>query len=90
MLHIISNSPFENAALKHCLNTAAPGDVLLLISDGVYTSALDKNAFANVSVFAIQEHAEARGIHLAEWIQGIDYNQMVALTEQHHPIQSWY
>ncbi|MBC6904863.1 sulfurtransferase complex subunit TusB [Saccharophagus sp. K07] len=90
MLHIISTSPFRSPAIRECLAIAQTGDSLLLLADGVYAVQQGEKVFNGLSVHILGEHAEARGISLPSWATSIDYDGMVALTEQHHPIQTWF
>lgn len=89
MLHLISSSPFQNTALEECLKIAQPGDALLLMADAVYAAMMEERRFSDLQVFALADHMAARGIAAPSWITGIDYDQLVELTCQHHPVQTW-
>jgi tRNA 2-thiouridine synthesizing protein B len=90
MLHIISASPFQSSALTECLGIADTKDALLFLGEGVYAVAQADPRLTNRNVFVLQEHADARGLSQVAWVHYIDYNFMVELTEQHHPIQTWF
>jgi tRNA 2-thiouridine synthesizing protein B len=73
-----------------------PGDVLLLIEDGVY-GALDntsfstklKSALAKNQVCVLEPDLKARGVsNLIKGIKQIDYDGFVELTEKHQ-VTSW-
>jgi tRNA 2-thiouridine synthesizing protein B len=89
MLHLISTSPFQNSAIPECRKIAQDGDVLLLLGDAVYAALTEEKLFSGLQIFALAEHVAARGIAAPAWITCIDYNQMVELTCQHHPVQTW-
>ena len=89
MLHFISISPFQSSSLQECREIAQPGEVLVLLADAVYAALSDKTLFSGLQVFALSDHMAARGIAAPTWITRIDYDQMVALTCQHHPVQTW-
>ena len=89
MLHFVSTSPFQHTALQECRNVAQPGDVLVLIADGVFAALKNETLFVGLQVFAIRDHLAARGITAPNWITLIDYDQLTALTCQHNPTQTW-
>lgn len=90
MLHIITASPFQSSALAECLTFADSKDALLLLGEGVYAVAHADARLTNKNVFVLLEHSNARGLPQVTWAHYIDYNRMVELTEQHHPIQTWF
>jgi tRNA 2-thiouridine synthesizing protein B len=90
MLHIITASPVQSSALTECLSVAGTGDAVLLLGEGVYATAQAEGQLINRNVFVLQEHTDARGLPRTTWAQYIDYSRMVELTEQHHPIQTWF
>jgi tRNA 2-thiouridine synthesizing protein B len=90
MLHIITTSPFQSSALNECLNIVADGDALLFLGEGVYVTAKSNIQIDHLDIHILQEHAEARGLPQVAWAHYIDYNRMVELTEQHHPVQTWF
>lgn len=89
MLHLISTSPFQHSAIQECRKIAQAGDALLLLADAVYAAMTEEKLYAGLQVFALTDHMVARGIAAPAWITPIDYDQMVELTCQHHPVQSW-
>lgn len=89
MLHIVSVSPFQNSALRECLAVAQTGDAIVLLTDAVYAAHMVPAFFSGLSMFALAEHLQARGIESPEWIQRLDYDGLVQLTCQHHPVQTW-
>jgi sulfur relay protein TusB/DsrH len=89
MLHIVSASPYQNFALRECLAVAQVGDAIVLLADAVYAAQMEPATFAGLGIFALSEHLQARGIESPEWIQPLDYDGMVQLTCQHHPVQTW-
>ena len=89
MLNFISASPFQSSTLQECRAIAQPGDVLVLLADAAYAALTDQALFSGLQVFALADHMAARGIAAPTWITRINYDQMVALTCQHHPVQTW-
>jgi len=89
MLHIVSASPYQNSALRECLAIAQAGDVIMLLADAVYATQMKPETFAGLRIFALTDHLQTRGIERPEWAQPLDYDGMVQLTCQHHPIQTW-
>lgn len=90
MLHIITTSPFQSAALDECLGVVGATDALLLLGEGAYATLHSDPRLARQAVHVLREHAQARGLPQVTWAQYIDYDRMVELTEQHHPIQTWF
>ncbi len=96
MLHTVNHSPFRSESLTTVLRYLLPGDVLLLIEDGVYgaqenTSFSDKlkQAMANNQVCVLEPDLKARGIgNLIDGVKKVDYDGFVELTEQHQ-VTSW-
>ena len=72
-LHTVNKSAYERNALKSCLDHALPGDVVLLIEDGVY-AARKGGAFApaltaaqgGCKIYALGPDLAARGIVAGE------------------------
>lgn len=89
MLHIVSASPYQSFSLSECLAVAQAGDVIVLLSDAVYATQMEPATFSGLSVFALTEHVQARGTETPEWIQPLNYDGLVQLTCQHHPVQTW-
>lgn len=96
MLHTVNKSPFQNSSLEDCSRFLQPGDVLLLLEDGVFAcqigtskSALVENILKNVNVHAIRADLKARALtELVPGIQVTDYAGFVDLVEK-HKIHSW-
>lgn len=86
-LHIISASPFTHNALQSCLVLLHEDDALLLICDGVY--GLQTNTLPKENVYFLEGDRTARALPEPANAKGINYLEMVKLTEQHSPIQTW-
>ncbi len=97
MLHIVNKSPTEKASLQRALLVAVPGDVILLIEDGVYAAVRGSRSegeiatASGVSVYALAPDIQARGLGslLIEGIRLVDYGGFVDLVVNHPPCQSW-
>jgi tRNA 2-thiouridine synthesizing protein B len=98
MLHTVNKSPLERNALDSCLRHAAPGDVILLIEDGVYGALRGatftpriNQALQSLRVYALRPDVEARGIgeKLLESVALVDYGGFVELTVANSPIMAW-
>ncbi|MEO5378975.1 MAG: sulfurtransferase complex subunit TusB [Magnetococcus sp. DMHC-6] len=91
MLHTVNKSPFGNDTLESCLRFILPGDVLLLLEDGVYAakeatskSNMIEKVLKNNEVFALSADIKARGLNqLISGVQVTDYNGFVELVEKH-------
>jgi tRNA 2-thiouridine synthesizing protein B len=96
MLHTVNKSPFQNSSLENCLRVAQPGDVILLLEDGVYAasagtakSSLLEQAVKRYTVYAIEADLKARGLaNLIKEIRVAGYGDFVDLVEQ-HPVHAW-
>lgn len=95
-LHLLSRSPFVDNSLKSCLRVLAAGDGLLLTGDAVY--ALQAHAAPwmllsqlpdSVSIFALLEDVEARGIASPVRVQRVDYKEFVSVTLAFSKVNSW-
>jgi sulfur relay protein TusB/DsrH len=89
MLHIITQSHFQHAALKECLTIIAVGDSLLLLADGVYATLTHEITQYQITCYVIREDVQSRGLEERQGFTYIDYAEMVDLTDQHHPIMTW-
>lgn len=96
MLHTVNHSPFRSESLHTVLRYLLPGDVLLLIEDGVY-GALEntsfapklKSALANNQVCVLEPDLKARGVsNIITGIKRVNYDGFVELTEQ-HKVTNW-
>ena len=83
----------QHQALSSCPGLADGGSAIVLMEDAVYALLGDQPPLVNgATVYAITDDALTRGVpqdtirHPVEWI---DYDGLVTLTEQHHPIVSW-
>jgi tRNA 2-thiouridine synthesizing protein B len=98
MLHIISNSPFSNAALESCLRVAGTGEILL-IEDAV-CAATSGSAFehkirevmSGIKIHVLMPDLEARGLadRLIDGISAVDYGGFVDLVAANKNCQSWF
>ncbi len=96
MLHTVNHSPFRSDSLKSCVRFLLPGDVLLLIEDGVLGvmenntySELLKTTMESNEVFVLEPDMKSRGV--SRTMAGgkkIDYDGFVELVEKHQ-ITSW-
>jgi len=97
MLHIINKSPFNSTVFASCFQMAQPGDAVLFIEDAVVAaivqSSVAEEMIAKVqelAIYVLQPDLTARGFsEVLPEIKAIDYQGFVALTVQHHPIQTW-
>ncbi|WP_299592493.1 sulfurtransferase complex subunit TusB [uncultured Microbulbifer sp.] len=88
-LHIVNQSPYSGCALSDCLDAIAEGDALILIEDGVYAAA-GQHGLPEKQTFCLTADANARGVSIANSVEGIDEARWVALCTQHNPIVSWF
>ncbi|UNK61715.1 sulfurtransferase complex subunit TusB [Buttiauxella ferragutiae] len=95
MLHILQHSPFHTD-LESMLRCVKQGDELLLIQDAVIvalsgTKALDLLLAAPVSIYALQEDIEARGLtaQISTSIGKVSYTDFVRLTVKHEQQITW-
>ena len=95
MLHILQHSPFQTD-LESMLRCVKIGDELLLIQDAVIvalsgTKALDLLRAAPISIYALQEDIEARGLiaQISTGIGKVSYTDFVRLTVKHEQQITW-
>jgi len=96
MLHTVNKSPFQNSALENCLRLAREGDVILLLEDGVYATAMGtikssliEQAVRRHVVYAIGADLKARGLDkLIKEVRIASYGDFVDLVEK-HPVHAW-
>jgi len=95
MLYTFRYSPF-NSDIRVILRYMQPGDCLLLIEDGVLagltdTAPLEALLASSLSVCALQEDIEARGlaVHFSDRIPRISYTDFVKLTIEHQKHFAW-
>lgn len=95
ILHVVNKSPYERNSLNTCVGYCQPGDVILLIEDGVYGAMRGGQAAARLQgleVAALGPDLAARGIgtdRLIDGIKVVDYNGFVDLTVAKDKVQSW-
>jgi tRNA 2-thiouridine synthesizing protein B len=96
VLHTLSRPP-THAAFEDCLRLLAPGDIVLLLADGVYaalagTSAVKALAERGVELHVLASDAEAAGVagRLAPEVTPVDYDGFVQLSERCSRQQAWY
>ncbi|MDV5140745.1 MULTISPECIES: sulfurtransferase complex subunit TusB [Yersiniaceae] len=89
MLFTLSQSPFQTD-LPALLRLTGQGDDLLLMQDGVLaglkgSAALDWLLAAPISLYALKEDVEARGLtaQISDKITLIGYTTFVTLTVKH-------
>nr|CAX84122.1 DsrH family protein [uncultured bacterium] len=92
MLHTVNKSPFGNGTLESCLRFVNPGDVILLLEDGVFAaragtakSALVAEALKKNEILALSADIKARGLtgNLVAGVKVTDYDGFVDLVEKH-------
>ncbi|GDX07202.1 sulfurtransferase complex subunit TusB [Buttiauxella sp. A111] len=95
MLHILQHSPFQTD-LESMLRCVKHGDELLLIQDAVIvalsgTKALDLLLAAPISIYALQEDIEARGLiaQISTSVGQVSYTDFVRLTVKHEQQITW-
>lgn len=95
MLYTFRYSPFHYD-LRSILRYMQPGDCLLLTEDGVLagltdTAPLEALLASSLSVCALQEDIEARGLsaHFSAKIPRISYTDFVKLTVEHPAHFAW-
>ena len=97
MLHTVNKSPYNSNSLEVCMGYIQPGDVVLLIEDGVYAAMKGGASEALVSgssakVYALGPDLKARGIASEKLIDGIEvvgFDGFVSLAADNDKVQSW-
>lgn len=96
MLHTITHSPTSDGRWSTIVPMVLPGDVVLLLQDGVIAGLQSSAAAAQLlargaPIYALTPDLMARGVmqHLTVGITPIDYPGFVALTVQHWPHCAW-
>jgi tRNA 2-thiouridine synthesizing protein B len=95
MLHTLSHSPWQHD-ISAPLRLAKESDDLLLLSDGVI-AALEGSRFldillaAPISVYALKEDIEARGLtgQISSAVVRVSYTDFVRLTIKHAGQLTW-
>ncbi|MTD37271.1 sulfurtransferase complex subunit TusB [Erwinia sp. CPCC 100877] len=95
MLFTLSRSPFH-CDLAALLRTTRPGDDLLLLQDGVIAAlsggaALGLLRSAPISVYALREDVEARGLseQISTDIECVSYTDFVRLAVNQRSQMAW-
>ena len=98
-LHTVNKSAYERNALKSCLDHALPGDVILLIEDGVLAARKGGSiapaltaAKANCKIYALGPDLAARGIvagQVMDGIETVDYAGFVDLAAGATRVCAW-
>ena len=97
-LHII-NKPLDTNIAENVQATAAKGDDLLLIENGVVAVLLNPDSesvlqsFAKrYNIYALEADAQARGLltRLPDWVTSVDFDGFVTLTIRHTRTLSWF
>ena len=95
MLHILQHSPFQTD-FESLLRCVKHGDELLLRQDAVIaalsgTKALDLLLSAPISIYALHEDIEARGLtaQISNGIGKVSYTEFVGLTVKHEQQITW-
>ena len=89
-LHLITRSCFSASALQDCLTAAGVGDVIMLLADGVYAIQSSALQGSKLPVYCLQSELKERGLEAKPFVQVIDEQAWVRLTEQHTPIVTWH
>ena len=85
-LHIL-NSP---SSLSRCLFSLSDGDTIILIEDAVLLAASPMTlTFSDISVAALTDDLDRRGIRPCPEIKTLDYIGFVDLCVQHRHCLSW-
>ena len=92
-LHILSTQSAD--ICKTPFSIAGQDDAILLIGEAVYCLANTTTINTPAKIFVLAPDLQARGIDLGVaildgGIDVIDYAGFVTLTEDNHPIVSWY
>ncbi|MBF0427715.1 MAG: sulfurtransferase complex subunit TusB [Magnetococcales bacterium] len=91
MLHTVNKSPFQNTSLESCIRFTLPGDIILLLEDGVFAaqvgtskSDLLESAMKKNEVYALEADLKARALtNLVPGVKITDYAGFVDLVEKH-------
>ncbi len=97
ILHTINKSS-PSQALPLCLRFAAPGDIVLLLEDGVCQAVVGSStcrqllAAEALRIVAIEEDITCRGLDgkLPPAVEVIDYKGFVDLCCECDKVQSWF
>ncbi|GAA3908915.1 hypothetical protein GCM10022228_19390 [Halomonas cibimaris] len=96
ILHVLNCPPSSGQAAAQALSAMAPGDVLLLIEDGVYAvldAEWEGHRLGPEKLYALEDDVHARGlmsIANAQKVALVGMETFVALTAQTRQTISWY
>ncbi|RLA41443.1 MAG: sulfurtransferase complex subunit TusB [Gammaproteobacteria bacterium] len=101
ILHTVNKSPYANQCLVDCLTTAATGDTIILIEDGVYGAtagplfdkSLPQLSELDIKLYVLRPDFEARGLHLGQSVLHfslVDDHRFVELVLEADKVLSWY
>lgn len=92
-LHTLNKAPSNQALFEQMLNTATPGDSIVLMEDGVYycmQSTINRR-IQDIQVYALQDDLHARGIPYEESdVKQASYAEFVELCTSHDKVINWY
>jgi len=93
-LHVLSHSPFGDNRLTSCLRVLGKQDALLLCGDATYALQAGTVPFellrgSGVNLFILAEDLQARGLHLPNWVEAVDYPAFVELSIRHDKVNTW-
>jgi tRNA 2-thiouridine synthesizing protein B len=98
-LHTVNKSAYERNSLNGCLEHTLPGDVVLLIEDGVLSALKGGSiaptltaAKANCKIYALGPDLAARGIvagQVMDGIETVDYAGFVDLAAGADRVCAW-
>jgi tRNA 2-thiouridine synthesizing protein B len=95
-LHVLSHSPFSDNRLTSCLRLLGAQDAILLCGDAVYALQADSAPFNSLqarvdtlSVFALAEDTQARGLKVPDWVNSVDYPGFVELSIHYDKVNTW-
>ncbi len=93
MLHLVRTSPFATSDLQTCLDYSQPGDIILLMQDGVIAATLPTwqeilQNYPERELFVLEADLMARGL-TARLGQVIDDQAWVALTASQESSLTW-
>lgn len=88
-LHILNKRP-DHHRFQACLDALGPGDVLLLIENGVI-ALTDAGIHLPEGTHVLQADCEARGLATGpeDEVEQVDYLGMVYLTDRFSRVISW-
>lgn len=96
MLHTVTTSPFQTAALADCLRYSSQNDAILLLQDAII-AAIDENNWCEAlkksgrKIYVLQEDIVARGLvgKVTSGFEVVDYNGFVLLSVECETQMKW-